>query len=72
MKLLGHEQDLLVLGVVQQPKLRLDDAKPIIRLQRINRLGECRRVPRQEVGVGSLQPWLAVGWAHLTPHEVPR
>jgi hypothetical protein len=27
-------------------------------------------VHHQKVGVGSLHPWLAVGWAHLTLHEV--
>jgi hypothetical protein len=32
MKLLGREQGLLDLGVVQKPKLGLDDAKPVIRL----------------------------------------
>jgi hypothetical protein len=31
-KLLGHEQGLLDFGAVQKPKLRLNDAKPVIRL----------------------------------------
>jgi hypothetical protein len=69
-KLLGHEQGLLDLGAVQKPKLGLNDAKPVICLQRINCLGKHRRVCCQEVGVGSLHPWLAVGQAHLTLHEV--
>jgi hypothetical protein len=62
MKLLGREQSLLDLGAVQKPKLGLDDAKPVIRLQRIHCLYKRQRVHRQEVGVGSLHPWLAVGW----------
>jgi hypothetical protein len=57
---------------VQKPKLGLNDVKPVIRLQWINCLGKRRRVRRQEVGVGSLHPWLPVGWAHLTLHEVLR
>jgi hypothetical protein len=69
-KLLGREQGLLDLGAVQKPKLGLDDAKLIIRLQRINCLGKRRRVRHQEVGVGSLHPGLAMGWACLTLHEV--
>jgi hypothetical protein len=69
-KLLGREQGLLDLGEVQKPKLGLDNAKPVIRLQRINCLSKHRRVHRQKVGVGSLHPWLAVGRARLTLHEV--
>jgi hypothetical protein len=46
MKLLVLLQSLLELGTVQQPKLGLDDAKPIICLKRISRLDECRRVHR--------------------------
>jgi hypothetical protein len=61
MKLLGYEQGLLVLSAVQKPKFGLDDVKPVIHLQRINCLSEHRRVCRQEVGVRSLHPWLAVG-----------
>jgi hypothetical protein len=72
MKLLGREQGLLNLGVVQKPKLGLDDAKLVIHLQRISCLDKHRRVCHQEVGVGSLHRWLAVGWAHLTRHEVLR
>jgi hypothetical protein len=71
-KLLGHEQGLLVLNAVQQLKFGLDDAKLVIRCQRIIRIGERRRVRRQEVGVVSLHPWLAVGRAHLTLYEVLR
>jgi hypothetical protein len=56
MKLLGHEHRLLDLSVVQKPKLGLDDAKPVIRLLRINCLDKRRRVHRQEVSVGSLHP----------------
>jgi hypothetical protein len=70
MKLLGHEQSLLKLCVVQQPKLGLEDVKPVIRFQRISRLGKHWRVHRQEVSEGSLQPRLAVGQAHLMLHEV--
>jgi hypothetical protein len=69
-KLLGREQCLLDLDAVQKPKLGLDDAKPVIRLQQINCLGKCQRVRHQEVGVGSLHPWLAVGRSSLTLHEV--
>jgi hypothetical protein len=60
-KLLGREQSLLVLGAVQKPKLRLNDTELVICLQRISCLGKRRRVRRQEVGVGSLHPWLVVG-----------
>jgi hypothetical protein len=70
MKLLGHEQGLLDLGAVQKPKLGLNDVKSFIRLQRINCLGKRQRVRRQELSVGSLHPWLVVGQAHLTLHEV--
>jgi hypothetical protein len=56
MKLLGREQGLLDLGVVQKSKLGLNDAKLVIRLQRINCLGKRRRACHQEVGVGSLHP----------------
>jgi hypothetical protein len=69
-KLLGHEQGLLDLGAVQRPKLGLNDAKLVICLQQINCLSKRRRVRRQEVSVGSLHPWLVVGRAHLTLHEV--
>jgi hypothetical protein len=72
MKLLGCEQSLLDLSAVQKPKLGLDDAKPILRLQRISCLGKCQRVRCQEVGVGSLHPWLVVGQEHLLLHEVLR
>jgi hypothetical protein len=68
MKLLGHEQSLLELSVVQKPKLELDDVKSVIRLQRISRLGKCQRARRKEVGVGSLHPWLVMGWVHLMLH----
>jgi hypothetical protein len=64
MKLLGREQSLLELSAVQKLKLGLDDAKPVIRL------GKRRRVHRQEVGVGSLHPWLAMGRTHLMLHKV--
>jgi hypothetical protein len=45
-KLLDLEWSLLELNAVQQLKLGLDDAKLVIHLQRINRLGERRRVRR--------------------------
>jgi hypothetical protein len=51
MKLLGREQSLLVLSIVQHPKLGRDDAKLVIRLQRINRLGKHQRVRHQKVSV---------------------
>jgi hypothetical protein len=43
-KLLGHVQSPLELGIVQEPKLGLSDAKAVIRLKRIRHLGERRRV----------------------------
>jgi hypothetical protein len=69
-KLLGHKQCLLEISAAQQPKLGLNDVKPVIRLQRISCLGKRRRVHHQEVSVGSLHPWLAVGQAHLMLHKV--
>jgi hypothetical protein len=72
MKLLGHERSLLELSAVQKPKLGLDDVKSVIYLQWISRLDKRRRVRHQEVIVGSLHPWLAVGRAHLTLHKVLR
>jgi hypothetical protein len=63
---------LLEPSVVQKPKLEHDDAKPVIRLLWISRLGKHQRMSRHEVGVVSLHPWLAVGRAHLTLHEVLR
>jgi hypothetical protein len=71
-KLLGHEQSLLDLTAVQKPKLGLDDAKPVIRLQWISCLDKHRRVHSQEVGVGSLYPWLVMGRGHLTLHKALR
>jgi hypothetical protein len=61
---------LLELSEVQKPKLGLDDVKLFIRFQRISRLGQRWRVHHQKVGVGGLHPWLVVGQAHLTLHEV--
>jgi hypothetical protein len=55
-KLLGHEQGLLDLGAVQEPKLGLKDAKLVICFQQINCFGKRRWVHRQEVSVGSLHP----------------
>jgi hypothetical protein len=54
---------------VQESKLELGDAKPIIRLKWISRLGEHLRVRHQEVGVGGVHhQW--VGWlAPSTVHE---
>jgi hypothetical protein len=69
-KLLGREQGLLDLSAVQKPKLGPNDVKPVIHLERINCLGKRRRVCHQEVGVGSLHPWLAVGQVRPTLHEV--
>jgi hypothetical protein len=71
-KLLGREQGLLDLGAVQKPKLGLNDVKPVICLQRINCLSKHQRVYCQEVSVGSLHPWLAIGRARLTLHEILR
>jgi hypothetical protein len=39
-KLLGHKQGLLELRAVQKPKLGVNDAKPVIRLQQINCLSK--------------------------------
>jgi hypothetical protein len=39
-KLLGYVQSLLEISTVQEPKLGLGDAKPVIRLRWIRRLGE--------------------------------
>jgi hypothetical protein len=69
-KLLGHEQSLLELSAVQKSKLGLNVAEPAIHLQRISRLGERRSVHHQKVGIGGLHPWLPMGRAHLTLHEV--
>jgi hypothetical protein len=69
-KLLGCEQSLLELNAMQQSKLGLEDAKPVIRFQWISCLSKHQRVRCQEVDVGSLHPWLAVGRAHHTLHEV--
>jgi hypothetical protein len=53
-KLLGRIKSLLELGTVQEPKLGLDDVKPVTCLKRISRLSECRRVHHQEVSVGGI------------------
>jgi hypothetical protein len=37
---------------VQEPKLRIGDVKPVIRLRRIRPLNEHQRVRHQEVSVG--------------------
>jgi hypothetical protein len=55
-KLLGCEQSLLDLSAVGKPKFGLNDTKLVICLQQISCLDKCRRVCRQEVGVGSLHP----------------
>jgi hypothetical protein len=41
MKLLGHIQSLLELGTVQEPKLGLSDANPVIHLERVGCLYDC-------------------------------
>jgi hypothetical protein len=46
--------------------------KLVLHLQWISCLDTHRRVHHQEVGVGSLHPWLTVGRARLTLHEVLR
>jgi hypothetical protein len=69
-KLLGHIQSHLELGTVQEPKLGLGDAKPIIRLKRIRCLGEQRRVHRLGVGVGGVQHLLVVWLTASLVHEV--
>jgi hypothetical protein len=71
-KLLGHVQSLLKLGTVQEPKLGLSDAKPVIHLKRIKRLSEQRRVRCQEVGVGGVQHLLVVQLMASSVHEVLR
>jgi hypothetical protein len=69
-KLLGREQSLLDLGVVQKPKLGLDDVKPVIHLQQISCLDKRWRVHRHDVDVGSLHPMAGGGRACLMLHEV--
>jgi hypothetical protein len=69
-KLLSRIQSLLELSTMQQPKLGLGDVKPVIRLKRISRLDECRRVRHQKVSVGGVHLWLVVWLAHSTVHEV--
>jgi hypothetical protein len=76
-KLLSHVHILLELGIVQQPKLGLDDVKPVIHLKRISCLSQCHRLHRQEVGVGGvhhqLVVWLVPSMVHKVlcqhPHE---
>jgi hypothetical protein len=70
--MLDLEQGLLEFSAVQIPKLGLDNAKPVMHLQRINHLGERQRVHHQKVSVEGLHPWLTVGWEHLMLHEVLR
>jgi hypothetical protein len=69
MKLLGCIHNLLELSIVQEPKLGLNDAKQVIRLEWIRCLSEQRRVRRQEAGVG-VHHWLVVWLAHSTMHEI--
>jgi hypothetical protein len=69
-KLLGRVQSLLELGIVQQLKLGLDDAKLDICLKWISRLGERRRVRHQEVIAGGVHHRLVMQLAHSTVDEV--
>jgi hypothetical protein len=69
-KLLGYIQSLLELSIVQEPKLGLGDAKPIIRLKLIRCLSEQRRVCHQEVSIGGVHQCLVVWLAHSKVHEV--
>jgi hypothetical protein len=68
-KLLGYVQSLLELSTLQEPKLEHGDAKLVIYLERISRLGEKQSVHRQEVGVG-VHHRLVVWLVHSTVHEV--
>jgi hypothetical protein len=70
MKLLGHVHSLLELSTVQEPKLGLGGAKPIIRLKHIGCLGKCWRVHRKEVSVGGFQHRLVVWLAASSVHEI--
>jgi hypothetical protein len=51
-QLLCGEEDLLHLGVAQEPKLRLHHPKPVVSLKMFSCLGEERRVGGREVTVG--------------------
>jgi hypothetical protein len=70
MKLLGCVQSLLKICIVQEPKLRLGDAKPVIHPERIGHLDERRRVHRQEVNVGEVQHRLMVGLSASSVNNV--
>jgi hypothetical protein len=61
---------LLELGIVQEPKLGLGDAKLVIRLKRISHLDERQRVHHQEVSVGGVHHRWVVWLVHSTVHEV--
>jgi hypothetical protein len=63
-------QSLLELNAVQEAKLGLNDAKSVICLERISRLGERPRVCHQEVGVGGVHHHLVVWLVHSMMHEV--
>jgi tRNA A37 threonylcarbamoyladenosine dehydratase len=67
---LGHVQSLLELSTVQEAKLELSDVEPVIHFERMNGLGELRRVHHQIVGVGGVHHWVVVWLAHSTVHEV--
>jgi hypothetical protein len=60
------------LSIVHEPKHGLGDARSVIRLKQIQRLGEQRRVHHQEVGVGRVHHRLVVWTAHSTVHDVLR
>jgi hypothetical protein len=69
-KLLGCVQSLLELSIMQEPKLGLSDAKPVIHLKRIKRRSEHRRVRHQEASVGGPQHLLVVRLMASSVHEV--
>jgi hypothetical protein len=59
------EESLLHLRAVQELKLRLDQPKPVIGLERLSCLGEERRVSGREVTVGSRS------WSESIPCPMP-
>jgi hypothetical protein len=68
--LLGYIQSLVELSTVQELKLGLGDANPVIHLERIRHLGEQHRVHHQEVGAGRVHDRLVVGLVHSPVNEV--
>jgi hypothetical protein len=59
-ELLGYKECLLELREVKKFELRLSDAKPIVSLEQVYRLGKHRRVCCQEIEVGGILRLLVV------------